>query len=592
MSREVNLMHRKINRDRKFVLGASIGNCVHVAGVIHFLQLAEDEGYETEFIGPATSIDQLFERIEITKPDIVGVGYRLTPENVVPLLKEIDERRKRIPFRVKWVFGGTKPVADIAREYNFFSFISDGFDDINDSIRFLRGLSQKPVAENFGSNLVSRINASYPYPILRHHFGRPSLRETVEGIKEIAEAKVLDVISIGPDQNAQQFFFHPEKMSEDFTGAGGVPLRTRKDFVGLKVAAQQGNFPLMRCYSGTEDVFRYAEMLKETIDNAWAAIPLCWYNELDGRGTRTVEQSMAEALNLMKWHAERNIPVECNEPHHWGLRDAHDVIPVAMAYIAAYNAKKCGVTHYISQYMFNNPNGLSFSMDLAKVLAMMEMVEDLEDDTFHIYRETRAGLALFSADEAVAKGQLAASTFMQMVVRPHIMHVVGYCEADHAARAGEVIESCRIVKGVIRHTLNDDFSIAKDKKIVKRKEELIREAKYLISFIIEEYASYEDPIGTPDVLCDCIHKGYIDAVHIKKDERFTGDLKTKIVNGCCVAVNPEDGRIMSEKERLDRLKDRYTQLIGVELNYDEKLRKGTCNGGRASRSYNGSTFIA
>ncbi len=584
-------MSDQSKKDRKFLLGASIGNCVHVAGVIHFLQLAEEEGYETEFIGPATTIDKLFERIESTKPDMVGVGYRLTPQNVVPLLKEIDVRRKELSFPIKWVFGGTKPVADIAREYDFFSFISDGFDDINDSIRFLRGLSPEEKVENFGNDLVSRINLNYPYPILRHHFGRPSFEETVRGIDTIAGAKVVDVVSIGPDQNAQQFFFHPEKMSENFSGAGGVPLRSKDEFIKLKNAAQRGNFPLIRCYSGTEEVFQYAEMLKETIDNAWAAIPLCWYNELDGRGTRTIEQSMSEALDLMRWHAERNIPVECNEPHHWGLRDAHDVIPVAMAYIAAYNAKKCGVKHYISQYMFNNPNGLTFSMDLAKVLAMVEMVEGLADDTFHVYRETRAGLALFNADGAVAKGQLAASTFMQMTVKPHIIHVVGYCEADHAARAEEVIESCRIVKGVIRHTLGDNFSIEKDESIRRRKEELISEANYLISFIKNEYDSFEDPISTPYVLCDCIYKGYIDAVHIKKNERFVGDLKTKILNGCCVAVEPESGKILSEEERLHRLKVRYSEVM--EFNYDmERFRCSSNYGSGTSGAYDGSSSIA
>ncbi len=289
----------------------------------------------------------------------------------------------------------------------------------------------------------------------------------------------------------------------------------------------------MRCYSGTEDVFQYAEMLVDTIDNAWAAIPLCWYNELDGRGSRPLEISMAEAQKLIKWHADRGIPVEINEPHHWGLRDAHDVIPVAMAYISAYNAKKLGVKYYVSQYMFNNPNGLSFSMDLAKILAMVEIVESLEDETFHVYRETRAGLALFNANRDVAKGQLAASTFMQMVVRPHIMHVVGFCEADHAAKAQEVIESCNIVKGVIRHTLSDEFSIAKDEAIKKRKEELLSEARYLLDFIRREY-SVPDALSTSQVLCDCIKRGYIDAAHITKNHKYQGNLKTRIIGASCI----------------------------------------------------------
>ena len=61
--------------------------------------------------------------------------------------------------------------------------------------------------------------------MLRHHFGLPDLEKTVEGVKEISQSKVLDVISLGPDQNAQQFFFSPERMKAEFDGAGGVPIR-------------------------------------------------------------------------------------------------------------------------------------------------------------------------------------------------------------------------------------------------------------------------------------------------------------------------------------------------------------------------------
>lgn len=542
---------------KKTILGASIGNCVHVAGVIHFLELAADEGYHTEFLGPAISIEKLFAAIYRIRPTIVAISYRLTPENVRPLLDDVDARRKMLPFRVRWEFGGTKPVADIAEEYGFFEFISNGYDDINDSIRYLRGNSMEDSPQSYGSNLNDRIQANYPYPILRHHYGRPSLEETIAGVREISLAKVLDVISLGPDQNAQDSFFHPERMKDEFSGAGGVPIRTAQDLIRLKQASQCGNYPLMRCYSGTEDVFQYAKMLVDTIDNAWAAIPLCWYNELDGRGSRPLEVSMAEAQKLIRWHAERGIPVEINEPHHWGLRDAHDVIPVAMAYISAYNAKKLGVHDYVSQYMFNNPNGLSFSMDLAKILAMVEIVESLEDETFRVYRETRAGLALFSANPEVAKGQLAASTFMQMVVRPHIMHVVGFCEADHAAKAQEVIESCNIVKGVIRHTLSDEFSIAKDRAVLNRKEELLREAGYLLDFIRREYSGKEALLDV-EILCDCVKRGYIDAVHITKNDKYRGTLKTKIVGGKCVACSPVTGEVITERERLSQLKDSYS----------------------------------
>ncbi len=539
------------------VMGASIGNCVHVAGVVHFLNLAEKEGYDTDFLGPAVSVEYLFEQIIEKKPSIVGVSYRLTPDNAIPLLDAIDKKRKEVSWDIKWVFGGTKPVADVAKKYGFFSFISDGFDDINDSIRFLRGKEQKDSKESYANNIIDRIHENYPYPVLRHHYGRPSLEETVEGVRKIAEAKVLDVISLGPDQNAQEFFFHPERMKNEFTGAGGVPVRTREDFIKLKEASQCGNYPLMRCYSGTEDVFDYAQMLLETIDNAWTAIPLCWYNELDGRGKRAIEVAMKEAQELIHWHAEKEVTVEINEPHHWGLRDSHDVIAVAMAYISAYNAKKLGVKNYIAQYMFNNPNGLSFSMDLAKILAMIEMVESLHDSEFTSYREVRTGLALLNADMYVAKGQLSASTFMQMVVKPHIIHVVGFCEADHAASAEEVIESCRIVKGVIRHCLEDNFSIEKDEAIIRRKEELILEAKFLLEFICKEYKEYDDPLANSEVLSDCIKKGYIDAVHILKNDKFMGKLKTSVYEGKCVAIDPITQQPMTEAQRLKQIHERF-----------------------------------
>lgn len=542
---------------KKLIIGAAVGNCVHVAGIIHFLELAEKEGYSIKFLGPAVSVQQLFQNIELYKPDSVAIGYRLTPQNVIKILDEIDQRRQLLKFKVKWIFGGTRLVADIAKKYKFFDYISDGYDEINDVLRYLRGINNKNNKNLYSQNLLDRVKNNAPYPLIRHHFGRPNLEETIKGVKIIAESKVLDVISLGPDQNAQEYFFHPKNMKDDFDGAGGVPIRKEEDLISLKKASQCGNYPLVRCYSGTQDLLQYGKMLKNTINNAWAAIPLSWYNELDGRSSRKIEESMKEAFDVIRWHAENNIPVEINEPHHWGLRDAHDVIPVVMAYISAYNAKKLGVKHYISQYMFNNPNGLSFSMDLAKVLAMNELVNTLEDDDFMIFRETRAGLPLFHPDVHIAKGQLAASIFMQMMLKPHILHVVGFCEADHAAKAEEVIESCKIAKGVIKHTLNDikNLDLTKNKEILSRKTELILEARELLNFIKNEYQKYEDPLGNFNVLTDCIRKGYIDAVHIVKNHKFTGTLRTKIINGKCVAVDSNDVQI-SEYIRLKELKNR------------------------------------
>lgn len=134
--------------------------------------------------------------------------------------------------------------------------------------------------------LPERITVKYPFPLLRHHFGLPSVAETVAGARRISEAKVVDVVSLGPDQNAQEFFFEPHKMDETHKGAGGVPLRRKEDLIAIFEASRTGNFPLLRCYSGTNHLKEWAYLLHETICIAWGAVPIFWYSELNGRSKR------------------------------------------------------------------------------------------------------------------------------------------------------------------------------------------------------------------------------------------------------------------------------------------------------------------
>ncbi len=541
---------------QKLFMAASIGNCVHVAGAVHFLNLAANEGYDTLFLGPAVSIDTLIEKAKQYQPYLVSVGYRLTPENVVPLIRALKQQSAALNCKPVWVFAGTRPVAQLAAKEDFFDLIFDGTEDVDACIAFLRGMDNPLQTAQHADTLVERIMQKQPYPLLRHHFGLPSFSQTEAGIGEIARANVLDVISLGPDQNTQQFFYHPALRDPKMDGAGGVPIRSEEEFARLKAASRQGNFPLMRCYSGTANVFAFADTLRRTINNAWCAVPLCWYNELDGRGERTLEVSITEAQQLMRWHGQRGIPVEVNEPHHWGLRDAHDVISVAMAYISAYNAKAYGVQDYIAQYMCNVPGSMSFSMDLAKILAQRELVEQLADSGFRTWRQVRAGLPFLSGDLDVAKGQLAASTYLSMALSPHIIHVVGYSEAEHAATPQVVIESCKIVRGVIRSVLYGGANAACDPCVVARKELLLKEAEVLLSFIRERYAPYSpDPLADPHVIADCIRRGILDAPHILKNGKFYGILQTRMVDGCCVAWDDEKKQPMNETQRLQALYD-------------------------------------
>ncbi|MDN5301490.1 MAG: hypothetical protein PWQ60_1004 [Thermoanaerobacteraceae bacterium] len=537
----------------KKIIAATIGNCVHVAGIMNFLSLAEKEGYETIFLGAAVPIDELISAVKSEKPEYVGVSYRLTPGPLREVLKELGQKIKNEGLNgIKWIFGGTEPTAEVAEESGLFYKVFNGLEDVDDVIGFLKGrrLSE---AEYYARDLVSRIKSKYPYPILRHHLGLPTLEETVASVEKIAESKVLDVISIAPDQNAQEHFFEQDKMDRRLDGAGGVPVRSREDFLALYDAAQRGNFPLLRCYSGTNDLIPFAELLQDTIKNAWCAVPLCWYNVLDRRGPRLVKESIEENQQVMKWHGERGIPVEVNESHHWSLRDAHDTIGVVTAYLAAYNAKKMGVKDYIAQYMFNVPPSISPKMDLAKMLAKIELIESLQDDSFTVYRQARAGLASFPGDLSQAKGQLASSAYLAMAIKPHIYHVVGYCEAHHAATADDIIESCRIVRGVIRNNFLGVADITRDGDIQRRKSELIEEAMITLDAIRELNPTAKDPLADAETIAKAIEIGILDAPHLRGNPYACGKLTTRLVEGALYAYDPEEKRIVTEKERIEKI---------------------------------------
>jgi methylmalonyl-CoA mutase cobalamin-binding subunit len=537
------------------IIAGPIGNCVHVAGTLSFLNVAEQLGYETEFLGSAVSVDTFVEAIREHDPDIVGVSYRLTPHVAHNLIEDFRQKLQEAGLdKRRFVFGGTPPVCEVAQEFQWFERCFNGLEPPEELWAYLRGESVEGAAKDYATTQIERLERKRPYPLLRHHFGLPSIKATVAGVRKIAEAEVLDVISIGPDQNAQESFFRQHEMDTSQDGAGGVPIRSADDLRQIHQAAQRGNFPLLRIYSGTRDLIKWAELAVATINNAWGAIPLCWYSTLDGRSKRTPEEAVAENQQTMRWYGERGIPVEVNEAHHWSMRDAHDSLAVVMAYLAAYNAKAMGVKHYIAQYMFNSPSNVYGSKDLAKMLAKMEMIESLHDDSFISMRQVRAGLLHLSPRMNIAKGQLAASTMLALAMKPHIIHVVGYSEGDHAATADDVIESCEIVGGVLRNTLFGCPEMAPDAVVQKRKAELLSEARVLVDAIkfLGDGAD-QDPLTSPANLAKAIRIGFLDAPHLKGNPSAAGLLQTKLIDGAVYAVNPGTRKVITETSRLAAL---------------------------------------
>jgi hypothetical protein len=532
------------------IIACSLEPCIHIAGVINFLNIAEKLGNETVFLGPAINLDELFLKIKEYNPDLVGVSFRLTPEVARGIFLRLRDMIRENNTKSKFVLGSTPSVANVAREIGIFDMIFTGEESPIEVTGYLKG---KGIIRRIShpQSLIERIEENRPFPILRHHFGLPSLKDTISGAREIAEAEVLDVISIGPDQNAQESFFRPKEMQDELNGAGGVSIRKEEDLLEIYKATRTGNYPLLRCYSGTRDLVKWSDMLQRTINNAWAAIPLCWYSSLDKRSPRPLVEAIRENQQAIRWHAQRNIPVEVNEAHQWGLRDAPDIVTVATAFLAAYSAKKLGVKHYIVQLMLNTPLSTSGKADLAKMLAILGLISRLEDENFICYRQIRTGLTSLSSDMSVAKGQLASSIQLGLLLSPDIVHVVGFCEGDHTATAQDVIESCKIVRGVIKNFYLG-FPSLLDEEVIARKEHLLKESEILISSIKGLATSSKDPLIDPEVIAKAVKIGLLDAPHLRGNPSACGKIKTRIINGGCEAVD-ESGRPIVEEERISKL---------------------------------------
>jgi len=542
----------------KTVIAGALGECVHVAGISKFLRLAEQAGWNTIFLGPAVTPNKMLESVRQVQAEsngdqvLVGVSYRLTPETGERLLGQFAEEASDLyESGVQFVFGGTPPVVERAEKIGFFERSFDGTEPVEEVLAYLKGQTQEMSANDFPHTTVERIRWKAPYPILRHHFGQPTMKDTIAGIQKIAESKVLDVISLGIDQDAQANFFHPERQDPRQTGAGGVPVRSADDYRALYAASRRGNYPLLRTYSGTDDFIELAEMYVDTINIAWCAIPLFWFNAMDGRGPWDLEGSIREHQKVMAFYGERGIPVELNEPHHWGMRDAPDVIFVVSAFLSAYNARAFGVQDYIAQLMFNSPAELSDKMDLAKMLAVLEMIDPLANKDFRIYKQTRTGLLSYPVEINAARAHLSASIYLQMALRPDIVHIVGHSEADHAATGEDVIDAARMARRAIENAMGQP-DLTADPDVMARVAELVEQAQVTLEAIKSiASASVLDPWTDPATLAKSVSLGIMDAPQLKNNTFARGEIVTRTdERGACIVVDDTD-KTISERERLE-----------------------------------------
>jgi len=195
-------------------------------------------------------------------------------------------------------------------------------------------------------------------------------------------------------------------------------------------------------------------------------------------------------------------------------------------------------------------------MDLAKMLAVLELIEPLAGPDFHIWRQTRTGLLSYPLDLAAARAHLAASIYVQMALKPHIIHIVGHTEADHAATGIDVIESATMARRVIENSLRGAPDMTADPAIQYRKVELMEQAHVLLEAIRKLGRGRDmDPLTDPEVLERAVTSGMMDAPQLKNNPFGRGLVRTQIFKGACEAVD-ERNNPLSELSRLsDFLKE-------------------------------------
>ncbi|MBN1135944.1 MAG: glutamate mutase L [Anaerolineae bacterium] len=661
---------------KRRVLAGSIGDCVHSLGVESFAEWMEDrgEGYMAVKLGPAVPIEDVVNKIRESRPEVVAISMRLGDLHVDKLIGEFIEKtaqHRLLPREsgIRYAFGGLRPAAnlvramtglplqedkfsptasrhydldEIAENYGdidafqgFFALVVDDYITMEELEAFALGesISQQAEATEWSNDLLERIGQVRKLenrPILRAHIGiaADTIEPTVEAVEMLAESECLEIISLAPDQPSQEylakFIRGEEDPSKYLKGQGGVPIRTMEDLRRLKAATRRGNYPMTRIYSGTDELVELAKLFEESFRMPFPAVPIFFYNELDGRGPISVRGGFDEHFEVMRWWAARDKAVEINDPHQWQLRNSTDDLLVTDHVLAGVIALKMGIRKYVMQMMYDLPPGTSGLNDLAKFQAAYELLQPLTQHwDFNIIKETRGGLSDFPPNLDRAKGHLSVSTYWQMYMEPDIVHVVSFSEAHHEAKAQDVVESCDIVKQTIEDFNRDDKpDIWQDPRLLGRKRSLKLGAMYnllhlallggyegpvtldsffewavrpeeasqrdhrkrwdrnyttmLLSFVDEaNYPTGQCGMVSADTLDLALQVGLLQAPQITVlDRRYemVGKCRTKILDGGCVIDEFNGVKVADEIERVDRVRERSPWFFDKNLNQaDEDL---------------------
>lgn len=605
-------------RNRLFV-ATTLANDPHTEGLHNASKIAAMGGVESIILPPSLDYEPFYDAIAKNRPHFIGLSYRQNEEVAIrelfkvvnyfastglvkstddvkiqfaglpKTIKMLESKVGELPLKVDLVKASPNVLERVTETVDYFEITHDreaiiqsvyeelvpkGIEIFNQlADEAVRGDDYKnepplPIPSVKACNdYVTRIKES-DLPVLRSHFGIPdkTIKPTVEGIRLLSEARVLDEVSLGSSDLSQRYFGHPEKF-EQLKNDGGVPYKDFADLVALYQASRYGNFPGVKPYCHVTDLVGFVHQCLEAgmLKGVHQAVPLFWFNELDGRGPAMVRPNIKEHFACVRELAKNGIPVEMNDPNQWSSRWAHDTIIVTSYALVSAVMTMCGVENMVLQMQFNKPKETGDYADLAKMQAGLEMARRLSmgrRNPAPIYRETRTGIESLSADMTLAKWQLARSTFLQMCMDPHIIHIVSYCEANYAARPADIIDSSRLIRRAVKIFRQHKEDIMKEAKvpIVKeRRDYLIKESSYLVNEIAKLHPDYRPCpmeamaqfVGDADVLATAIERGYMSAPGIV-NEKYKGHFITKPLKYGMINVVDDynNPRIITEKERL------------------------------------------
>ncbi len=609
---------------RRACVLATLGDDPHTQGLFRAARIAGKAGLAAHVLPPGTPLEGVCERVQHADPECLGFSYRLSPEVAIQefrrcltrlaaegllrrpsgaerrvalaglpeTMQAVTEVRAELPCAVWTMPQERNRMHACRRLLEFFGAPEARRSAILEELRPELEPPRFPVLDELARQVagnddyrnepplpvpselarrsyVQRIREQ-ELPLLRTHFGIPAatIAPTVAGIATLAEARVVDEISLGSSDLSQRYFGDPAA----FLGRkndGGVPYSTFEHLVELFQASRRGNYPGMKPYAHVVNLVPFIDSCVRAglLVGSHQAVPLFWFNELDGRGPTRLRESIREHQAAVADLARRGIPVEMNDPNHFASRWAHDTIIVADYALITAVMLANGVNDLVLQLQFNKPPELSDHGDLARMLAALDVAEEMMAGTgARLWRETRTGIESLDPDLVAARHQLARSTFLQLLVHPHAIHLVSHCEALHAAGVPDVIDSSRLVRRCVRlfrrHSA-ELLCLRQDPLVTERRAHLLSEARLTLRHIASlggtalpepeaPLATFVRRLADADVLFQALdtgvmaapgifHPGFLAARNI-----VTG----AVTHGFIECLDPATGAVRREAERL------------------------------------------